>query len=260
MDLGCLIVLDDFGDDQANFGRVALLRPDIIKVSRSLVDGIAYDYYRQSVMTAIVSLAARIGSLVLAEGVERSEDIVTCHELGADLMQGFFFSRPKPPEETMAAPCCQDKIASVFTEIHSRMVSHYTRLRHHQEGVNAVLTEVLARLTTLPAHAFDEHLLKMARKYDEVECLYVLDHAGVQVSDTVFRKPPEASNTLFAPGQKGGEHRLKSYYLAVAHSGMGRFCSEPYLSLASGNLCQTVSTAFSDLDDSRFILCVDFQA
>lgn len=257
--LGCLMVLDDFGDDQSNFSRVAMLRPDIIKVSRSLVDGIAYDYYRQSVMTTIVSLADKIGSLVLAEGVERFEDIVTCHELGADLMQGFFFSRPKPPEEA-AAHCCQEKIASVFSEIRSRMVNHYTRRMRRQEDVNTVLTRILDGLTPIPPTAFDDLLIEIIRECEEVECIYVLDNNGIQVSDTVFRQPPKARNSLFAPVKKGAEHQLKSYYLAVAHSGMELFCSDPYLSLASGNLCLTVSTAFSGIDKQRYILCVDFQS
>jgi EAL domain-containing protein (putative c-di-GMP-specific phosphodiesterase class I) len=257
--LGCLIVLDDFGDDQSNFSRVAMLRPDIIKVSRSLVDGIAYDYYRQSVMTAIVSLADKIGSLVLAEGVERFEDIVTCHELGADLMQGFFFSRPKPPEEA-AAQCCQEKIASVFSEIRSRMVSHYAQRLSRQEDVNTIFTKVLSGLSILPLAAFEGLLFEVAQECEEIECLYVLDNDGIQASDTVFRQQPKARNSLFAPVEKGGGHQLKNYYLAVAHSGMERFCSDPYLSLASGNLCRTVSTAFSGVENQRYILCVDFQS
>jgi EAL domain-containing protein (putative c-di-GMP-specific phosphodiesterase class I) len=257
--LGCLIVLDDFGDDQSNFSRVAMLRPDIIKVSRSLMDGIAYDYYRQSVITAIVSLADKIGSLVLAEGVERFEDIVTCHELGADLMQGFYFSQPKPPAEA-ATQCCQKKIASVYAEIRSRMVSHYTQRKRRQEDVNGILAKALNGLILLSPTAFDELLLEMAHECEEVECLYVLDNDGVQISDTVFRQQPKALNSLFAPVEKGGEHQLKSYYLAVAHSGMERFCSEPYLSLASGNLCRTVSTGFIGIDSSRYILCMDLQS
>lgn len=259
--MGCLIVLDDFGDDQSNFARVAMLQPDIIKVSRSLVDGIAYDYYRQSVMTAIVSLAGKIGSLVLAEGVERFEDIVTCHELGADLMQGFFFSRPRPPHEAAAPQCCLEKIASVSQEMGSRMGSHYARRMRRQEEVNGVLTKVLGGLLLIPRDAFDGLLGEVVRECEDLECCYVLDNDGVQVSDTVFRHPPKPRNSLFAPEVKGSGHQLKEYYLAVSHAGMGgRFCSEPYMSLASGNLCRTVSTAFSGINGCRYILCVDFQA
>ncbi|MDD3814379.1 MAG: EAL domain-containing protein [Desulfocapsaceae bacterium] len=258
--LGCLIVLDDFGDDQSNFGRVAMLRPDIIKVSRSLVDGIAYDYYRQSVMTAIVSLADKIGSLVLAEGVERFEDIMTCHELGADLMQGFFFSHPKLPGEIASASCCKEKIDSVFMAMRSRLVGNYTRRMRRKEAVNAVLTKVLDGLIPLPLSSFDELLIKVVPECEEVECVYVLDKDGIQISDTVFRQPPMPRNSLFAPAEKGAEHQLKSYYFAVAYSDMGHFCSEPYLSHASGNLCRTVSTVFSGIDSCRYILCVDIQS
>ena len=258
--LGCLIVLDDFGDDQSNFGRVAMLRPDIIKVSRSLVDGIAYDYYRQSVMTAIVSLADKIGSLVLAEGVERFEDIMTCHELGADLMQGFFFSHPKPPEEIAFAPCCKEKIASVFMVMQSRLVSYYAQRMHRQEAVNAVLAKVLDGLIALTPSSFDELLRKVVPECEEVECVYILDQDGIQISDTVFRQPPMPRNSLFSPAEKGAEHQLKSYYFAVADSDRGHFCSEPYLSHASGNLCRTVSTAFSGIDTRRYILCMDIQS
>jgi hypothetical protein len=140
------------------------------------------------------------------------------------------------------------------------MVSHYTQRMRRQEDVNSILTKILSGLSILPPAAFNELLFEVAQECEEVECLYVLDNDGIQVSDTMFRQQPKARNSLFAPVTKGGEHQLKNYYLAVAHSGMERFCSDPYLSLASGNLCRTVSTAFTGMDDYRYILCVDFQS
>jgi EAL domain-containing protein (putative c-di-GMP-specific phosphodiesterase class I) len=65
-----------------------------IKVDRSLVAGCAEDRLKQSVCRRILEFADRVGSRTVAEGVETRADFVTVRELGFDLVQGFFLSKP----------------------------------------------------------------------------------------------------------------------------------------------------------------------
>lgn len=257
-EIGCMIVLDDFGEDQSNLERVASLRPDIIKISRNLVDGITYDYFKQSVVAAIISLAGKIGSLVLAEGVERFEDLMTCHEIGADLMQGYFFSKPKPGEKAAENDCCLTKMQQVAKEMQSRLAMNYQKNIQQQEEMSAILTTVSNRLTREETTGFDRALQHAVSNCREVQCFYILDNHGTQVSGTIFLSPPTPRNSLFEPAAKGAVHTLKDYYLTLVQSGMSRFCTEPYISLASGNICRTMSFTFSGPDKKPYILCVDF--
>jgi len=65
-----------------------------IKVDRSLVAGCAEDRLKQSVCRRILEFADRVGSRTVAEGVETRADFLTVRELGFDLVQGFFLSKP----------------------------------------------------------------------------------------------------------------------------------------------------------------------
>ena len=71
------------------------MRPDVIKIDRSLITGVDGDFYKQETFKSLVSLRRRIGALVVAEGIETEAEAVTALELGADLLQGFFLGRPQ---------------------------------------------------------------------------------------------------------------------------------------------------------------------
>src|SRR6185369_13840173 len=66
---GFLVVLDDVGAGHSNLDRIPLLRPDVIKIDRSLISGVGDDFYKQETLKSLVSLSRRIGALVVAEGI-----------------------------------------------------------------------------------------------------------------------------------------------------------------------------------------------
>ena len=92
---GFLVALDDVGAGYANLDRIGLIKPDIIKADRSLICGIEHDYHRREVFQSIVNLSEKIGGWVITEGVETQNEAVTALELGADMLQGFYFARPR---------------------------------------------------------------------------------------------------------------------------------------------------------------------
>ena len=92
---GFLVVLDDVGAGHSNLDRIPLIRPDIIKIDRSLITGVDADFYKQETFKSLVSLSRRIGALVVAEGIETEREAVAALELGADLLQGYFLGRPQ---------------------------------------------------------------------------------------------------------------------------------------------------------------------
>ena len=93
-DLGTQLAIDDAGAGFASLRHVVELRPDIIKIDRSLVQGIDADVARRSALTTFVLLALDTGGTVVAEGVETKEELATVAALGVDAAQGYYLARP----------------------------------------------------------------------------------------------------------------------------------------------------------------------
>ena len=92
--LGFLIAMDDLGSGHSSLQRWPLLKPDIIKLDRSIVDGVTDNFFAQELMRSLIALGRQTGALILAEGVETEADVRVCTDLGVDLFQGFFFAKP----------------------------------------------------------------------------------------------------------------------------------------------------------------------
>jgi hypothetical protein len=63
---------------------------------------------------------------------------------------------------------------------------------------------------------------------------------------------------LLHPAPKGADHSLKEYYYVLLDVELHKYTTEPYVSLASGSVCRTISTYFRDAhDDKMYLLCID---
>ena len=72
------------------------IRPDLLKVDRSLVAGVHEQPGQAALLEAVVHFAARTGAQVCAEGVERREELAVLADLDVAFGQGFFIGRPAP--------------------------------------------------------------------------------------------------------------------------------------------------------------------
>ncbi|MEX6725296.1 EAL domain-containing protein [Parapedomonas caeni] len=88
------IAVDDFGQGYSGLRMLYDSEPDIIKIDRFFVHGIADDQRRRLFVSKIVALAKSLGILVVAEGVEEARDLYACREIGCDLVQGYLIARP----------------------------------------------------------------------------------------------------------------------------------------------------------------------
>jgi EAL domain-containing protein (putative c-di-GMP-specific phosphodiesterase class I) len=91
---GVRLAIDDTGAGYASLSHVLQLRPDIIKIDRSLVTNIAGDPARRSLVTALVLLALDLNATLTGEGVETAAELATLEMLGVDQAQGYFLARP----------------------------------------------------------------------------------------------------------------------------------------------------------------------
>jgi EAL domain-containing protein (putative c-di-GMP-specific phosphodiesterase class I) len=91
---GVRLAVDDAGAGYASFAHVLQLRPEIIKLDRSLVFGIDRDPAARAFVTGVVLLALELGASVVAEGVETEAQRVQLEALGIDYVQGFLLASP----------------------------------------------------------------------------------------------------------------------------------------------------------------------
>ena len=98
-DAGVQVALDDFGIGYSNLSLLSLLPLDVLKIDRSLVQGIAQLSKSEAIIGAIVGMTRALGCRSIAEGIETAEQFDFLRLHGCDCGQGFLFAQPLPPEE-----------------------------------------------------------------------------------------------------------------------------------------------------------------
>jgi diguanylate cyclase (GGDEF)-like protein len=91
---GALVAVDDAGAGFTSLEYVAEIRPDFLKLCRGMVTGVDLDASRQAVLRATVAFAREVGARIVAEGVERPEELAVLRDAGVDYGQGWLFGRP----------------------------------------------------------------------------------------------------------------------------------------------------------------------
>jgi EAL domain-containing protein (putative c-di-GMP-specific phosphodiesterase class I) len=81
--------VDDTGAGYSSLSHVLQLRPDIIKIDRSLITHVDPDAARRSLVTSLVLLALDLEARVTAEGVETPSELNVLANLGVDYGQGY---------------------------------------------------------------------------------------------------------------------------------------------------------------------------
>ena len=94
---GARLAVDDVGAGYSGLRQLTTVHPSYLKLDRSLVSGIDHDAERAALVGALVGYAERVGSLLVAEGIENEAELLTLRGLGAPLAQGFYLGRPGAP-------------------------------------------------------------------------------------------------------------------------------------------------------------------
>lgn len=251
-----LIAIDDVGAGYSNFDRIAVVKPEIIKVDRSIISGIDRDYYKREAFKTLVGLARKIGSLVLAEGVETIEEVLCVIDCDADLLQGFYFSRPHPEWEDVRNEL-GDKIDATEKMLRKCKIRKISTIRREYKTYDEAISEIINVLSQNGPDAFEAVLKSMACDFLFIEALYVLDDRGIMATDTILRnRIPIRENAIFRKAVKGDDLSMKEYFYLPVSTDLNRYVTKSYISLATGNLTRTISTCFESLG-RKYQLCVD---
>ena len=101
--LGIELAIDDFGTGYSSMSYLKRFPVDYLKIDRSFVSGLGNGAGDDEVIAAgMVSLAHALGLRVVAEGVETEGQLTRLREMGCEVAQGFYFSKPLDSEELAA--------------------------------------------------------------------------------------------------------------------------------------------------------------
>lgn len=97
VELDMKLAYDDFGRGQSRLNALAEVTPDIVKFDMELVRGLHNaSSKRRRLIRSLLRIVKALNGVTLAEGVEEEAEARVCQELGFELAQGYFYSRPAP--------------------------------------------------------------------------------------------------------------------------------------------------------------------
>jgi EAL domain-containing protein (putative c-di-GMP-specific phosphodiesterase class I) len=94
--MGVRISIDDFGTGYSSLGQLHRLPVQTLKIDRSFIERITEENGTYAIVQAIIFLAHSLNLKVVAEGVEREDQLASLQELDCDMYQGYLFSPPVP--------------------------------------------------------------------------------------------------------------------------------------------------------------------
>ena len=100
--LGTPLELDDFGTGYSSLAHLRHLPVAVVKLDRAFISAIHHDASALAVVRAAIDMAHALGKVVVAEGVELTEQVLLLSQIGCDILQGYHLSAAVPPE-TFAA-------------------------------------------------------------------------------------------------------------------------------------------------------------
>jgi len=251
---GCLIALDDFGAGHSNFDRVWSLRPDIVKLDRSMVSRGTLDAGARRVMPGMVSLLHEAGALVVMEGVETRDEALLAMDCDADFVQGYLFGRPAPivPDKPQSRQMFEQLWDDFAAMVRPQIQQHRKEIAPYQNALGYAASLMEAGI---PAHPACGGFLELP----DAERCFILGEDGVQrTSDLAAAEKPQVNCGRFNPlGDAAGANWSRRPYFRRALEYPGRVqVSRPYLSLAGARPCVTLSMSLK-VNGETLVLCGD---
>ncbi len=102
-DYGFQIAIDDVGAGASGLNRIMALRPQWLKLNRALIQDIDKDRARQNLVRFLQHYTRLTGVRLIAEGIERAEELSVLIDIGVAFGQGFYLGRPGSREQTLDA-------------------------------------------------------------------------------------------------------------------------------------------------------------
>lgn len=254
---GFLIALDNVSTGLDTMNRIMLINPDIIKIDRAIISNIESNTYNQEVFKSIINTAKQIGAMTVAEGVETVDEVITCMLMGVDYFQGFYFSRPEQFNYLFSNEA-RLKLEDAAVRLNLSIKNNPTVVNVQIETYKRIIYDLINTLMCTAKNDYDSVLLNYVTEHTEIECVFLIDEKGFQITDTVMA---EGSEILpgYMPAIRGVNHDIKNYFYAIKEQIEDPFISGWYISSATGKSCKTISSHFYTEDKKLIVVCIDLK-
>ena len=98
-EMGFRIEVDDFGSGYSSLNMISTLPIDVLKLDMAFIRSAFREGGDTRMLEIMIDIARALNVPVIAEGVETEEQMKALRAIGCDIVQGYYFSRPVPPEE-----------------------------------------------------------------------------------------------------------------------------------------------------------------
>lgn len=106
--------------------------------------------------------------------------------------------------------------------------------------------------------AIDAILESEIQNHTDLECLYVINGEGRQLSHTIMNpRLVVEQDENFKPALPGDDYSSKKYFRQAMNNKQEVYISLEYISKATGNLCKTISYAYQAVDSNWYVICID---
>jgi EAL domain-containing protein (putative c-di-GMP-specific phosphodiesterase class I) len=254
---GFLIALDNVSSGLDTLNRIMLINPDIIKIDKAIVSNIESNTYNQEVFKSIINVAKRIGALTIAEGVETADEVITCMLMGVDYFQGYYFSKPEQFNYIFSNEV-RLKLEEAAQRLNVSIKNNQTVQNVQLETYKRIIYNLISRLTSMQDEDYNKELRSYVYEHNEIECAFIIDEKGFQVTDTVMVDNAEILEG-YHPALIGDNHGIKNYFYAIKENIEDPFISGWYISNATGKFCKTISSKVYNKNGKMFVVCVDLK-
>jgi EAL domain-containing protein (putative c-di-GMP-specific phosphodiesterase class I)/GGDEF domain-containing protein len=166
---GFKIAIDDAGAGYSSLHSIAELRPDFVKIDRSLVRTIENSPTRRALLSTLTHYAHQIGAQVIAEGIETRDELATVVEMGVPYGQGYLLGKPN------------DNFKSLRGDMQLLLAEHLDRRRNRVMGREYPVEKMARYGITLAPDAPGSEVARKFRKMEDLESVVVVaDDGGIE--------------------------------------------------------------------------------
>lgn len=165
---GVRFALDDFGNGHSNFEMWNEIHPEVVKIDRYLIHGLAKSAERLAIVRALCQVAETLGADLVGEGVEDPDDLRMLRELGIPYAQGFLLGYP-------AAQICDKINDNVLTALSHHTVSVPPRPRGPVTQRPMHLGHLVIEAPALTAHQNNNDVIALFARMPELHALAVVE-------------------------------------------------------------------------------------
>ncbi len=165
---GFKLAIDDAGAGYSSLHTIAELRPDFVKIDRSLVRTIENSATRRALLSTLSHYAQQIGAQVIAEGLETRDELATVVEMGVPYGQGYLLGKP------------HDNFKPLRGEMRDFLREHLERRRSRVMGRDYPIEKMARYGVTLPSSSPRSEVARKFAKMPDMESIVLVDDGRIE--------------------------------------------------------------------------------